>query len=181
MAYLCSMKINNDFLRQSADTVEGITQLLSRFDDKREGLTLIYLLSLADSKGEVTSTIYAMAKRWWRNSATTGPNPTTPSPKCASNYNAHGARNYDSPHGQETTKPSYIITTTMTKQLALLPLNSSQTLSAQPSKRQNALSVNQKSDGEAFLRIFPSEREVLAYFAPAKWAAADRKSQGERY
>ena len=61
MAYLCSMKINNDFLRQSADTVEGITQLLSRFDDKREGLTWIYLLSLADSKGEVTSTIYAMA------------------------------------------------------------------------------------------------------------------------
>ncbi|MBO4849586.1 MAG: hypothetical protein J5529_01655, partial [Prevotella sp.] len=84
-------------------------------------------------------------------------------------------------HGQETTKPSYIITTTMTKQLAQLPLNSSQTLSAQPSKRQNALSENQKSDGEAFLRIFPSEREVLAYFAPAKWAAADRKSQGERY
>ena len=62
MAYLCSMKINNDFLRQSADTVEGITQLLSRFDDKREGLTWIYLLSLADSKGEVTASIYAMAK-----------------------------------------------------------------------------------------------------------------------
>ena len=61
MAYLCSMKINNNFLRQSADTVEGITQLLSRFDDKREGLTWIYLLSLADSKGEVTATIYAMA------------------------------------------------------------------------------------------------------------------------
>ncbi|MBO4850986.1 MAG: hypothetical protein J5529_08825 [Prevotella sp.] len=32
--------------------------------------------------------------------------------------------------------------------------------------------MNQKSDGEAFLRIFPSEREVLAYFAPAKWTAA---------
>ncbi len=62
MAYLCSMKINNDFLRQSAGTVEGITQLLSRFDDKREGLTWIYLLSLADSKGKVASTIYAMAK-----------------------------------------------------------------------------------------------------------------------
>ena len=48
----------------------------------------------------------------------------------------------------------------MTKQLAQLQLNSLQTLSAQPSKRLNALSVNQKSDGEAFHRIFPSEREV---------------------
>lgn len=60
----------------------------------------------------------------------------------------------------------------MTKQPAPLQLNLSQMLSAQLSKKQNALSVNQKSDGEAFLRIFPSEREVLAYFAPAKWAAA---------
>ena len=45
-------------------------------------------------------------------------------------------------------------------------------LSAQPSKKQNALSVRQKSEGEAFLRIFPSERDVLAYFAPVKWSAA---------
>ncbi|MBO4851235.1 MAG: helix-turn-helix domain-containing protein, partial [Prevotella sp.] len=55
------MKINNDFLRQSADTVEGITQLLSRFDDKREGLTWIYLLSLADDEWKVKSSINAMA------------------------------------------------------------------------------------------------------------------------
>ncbi len=34
------------------------------------------------------------------------------------------------------------------------------------------MSEKQRSDGEAFLRIFPSEREVLAYFAPAKWTAA---------
>ena len=60
----------------------------------------------------------------------------------------------------------------MTKQPAPLQLSLSQMLSAQPSKKQNALSVKQKSDGEAFLRIFPSERAVLAYFAPAKWAAA---------
>ena len=32
--------------------------------------------------------------------------------------------------------------------------------------------MNQKSDAEAFLRIFPSEREVLTYFAPVKWKAA---------
>ncbi|MBR6978367.1 MAG: hypothetical protein IKH88_00860 [Prevotella sp.] len=32
--------------------------------------------------------------------------------------------------------------------------------------------MRQKSEGEAFLRIFPYERDVLAYFAPAKWSAA---------
>lgn len=32
--------------------------------------------------------------------------------------------------------------------------------------------MRQKSEGEAFLRIFPSERDVLAYFAPSKWSAA---------
>ena len=60
----------------------------------------------------------------------------------------------------------------MTKHPDQLQLNLSHMLSAQPSKRQNALSVRQKSEGEAFLRIFPSERDILTYFAPAKWSAA---------
>ena len=38
--------------------------------------------------------------------------------------------------------------------------------------RPNNLSEKQRCEGEAFLRIFPSERDVLAYFAPVKWAAA---------
>ena len=59
----------------------------------------------------------------------------------------------------------------MTKHPDQLQLNLLHMLSAQPSKRQNALSVRQKSEGEAFLRIFPFERDVLAYFAPAKWSA----------
>ncbi|MBR6264444.1 MAG: hypothetical protein IKR05_14695 [Prevotella sp.] len=37
---------------------------------------------------------------------------------------------------------------------------------------QRSLSDRQKSDGEAFLRIFPSEHSILAYFAPIKWPAA---------
>ena len=41
-----------------------------------------------------------------------------------------------------------------------------------PSKTQKSLSDRQKSEGEAFLRIFPTEHAVLAYFAPSKWAAA---------
>ena len=60
----------------------------------------------------------------------------------------------------------------MTKNPAQLQLNLSTMPSVQPSKRQNALSVRQKSDVEAFLRIFPSEMDVLIYFSPAKWKAA---------
>ena len=41
-----------------------------------------------------------------------------------------------------------------------------------PSTPPRNLSDRQKYEGEAFLRIFPSEHAVLAYFAPAKWAAA---------
>ena len=32
--------------------------------------------------------------------------------------------------------------------------------------------MRQKSDGEEFLRIFPSEQDVLIFFSPAKWKAA---------
>ena len=39
-------------------------------------------------------------------------------------------------------------------------------------KRPSALSGQQKIEGEAFLRIFPSERDVLSFFAPVTWAAA---------
>ena len=52
--------INNN-LRQSADTMGHITQLLTHFDDKREGMTWFYLLTIANNKGEVTSSIYAIA------------------------------------------------------------------------------------------------------------------------
>ena len=41
-----------------------------------------------------------------------------------------------------------------------------------PLPRPNSLSEKQRADGEAFLLIYPSERDVLAYFAPVKWAAA---------
>ncbi|MBQ4294812.1 MAG: MarR family transcriptional regulator, partial [Prevotella sp.] len=37
------------------------TQLLTHFDDKREGMTWFYLLTIANNKGEVTSSIYAIA------------------------------------------------------------------------------------------------------------------------
>ena len=52
--------INNN-LRQSADTMGHITQLLTHFDDKREGMTWFYLLTIANNQGEVTSSIYAIA------------------------------------------------------------------------------------------------------------------------
>ena len=43
--------INNN-LRQSADTMGHITQLLTHFYDKREGMTWFYLLTIANNKGE---------------------------------------------------------------------------------------------------------------------------------
>ena len=58
------------------------------------------------------------------------------------------------------------------QQPAKLQPNMSLTRNIAPLPRPNALSEKQKSEGEAFLRIFLSERDVLAYFAPAKWAAA---------
>lgn len=42
----------------------------------------------------------------------------------------------------------------------------------EPLRRPSSLSEKQKSDVEAFLRIFLSEHDVLAYFAPVKWPAA---------
>lgn len=60
----------------------------------------------------------------------------------------------------------------MTNSTNLLQQTISGMLNSKPSEPQNSLSERQKGDAEAFLRIFPSEHEVLAYFAPAKWAAA---------
>ncbi len=34
------------------------------------------------------------------------------------------------------------------------------------------MSEKQRADAEGFLLIYPSERDVLAFFAPVKWAAA---------
>ena len=68
------------------------------------------------------------------------------------------------------------ITTTTTTAITTTTAQHQQTTSGQhkstPLPKPNSLSERQRADGEAFLRIFPSEREVLAYFAPAKWAAA---------
>ena len=50
-------------MKQSTDIVGGIAQLLSGFDDKREGLTWIYLLSITDYEGRVKSSINAMAQQ----------------------------------------------------------------------------------------------------------------------
>ena len=55
------MKTNINIMKQSTDIVGGIARLLSGFDDKREGLTWIYLLSIADNDGRVKSSINAMA------------------------------------------------------------------------------------------------------------------------
>lgn len=41
-----------------------------------------------------------------------------------------------------------------------------------PLPRPSSLSEKQRADAEAFLLIYPSERDVLAFFAPVKWAAA---------
>ena len=53
--------IINNTSKLSADTVVDITQLLSRFADIREGLIWLHLYSIANEKGEVTSSIYAIA------------------------------------------------------------------------------------------------------------------------
>ena len=59
----------------------------------------------------------------------------------------------------------------MTKN-AQLQQTTSEKPNSMPSMPLRNLSDRQKSDGEAFLRTFPSEQSVLAYFAPVKWSAA---------
>ena len=64
------------------------------------------------------------------------------------------------------------MTTTTTPIAAQLQQITSAKPKSTPLPKPSSLSRKQKDDAEAFLLIFPSERDVLAYFAPVKWAAA---------
>ena len=55
------MRTINNTTKNPTNNIAFITQVLSRFSDKREGLVLVYLLTVADEGWMVETSVNAMA------------------------------------------------------------------------------------------------------------------------